>query len=246
MSAKRKSIAILQSNYIPWKGYFDLIASVDEFLLFDEVQFTRRDWRNRNKIVLDGRLHWLTIPVETKGRFDAPICSVEVADRDWAAAHWRMIRQAYRKAPFFDRYAELLEPLYLQAGQLARLSAINKLFLTTLANALGVATPLLKAEEVPRRAETPTDRLVEICVGRGASSYVSGPAAKAYIDKARFDGAGVALGYADYSGYPPYVQALEPFEHGVSIIDVLFRCGPAARDHLKSPRDRASFVKEAG
>src|SRR5215467_1371033 len=97
----RKTIVILQSNYIPWKGYFDLMAAADEFLLFDEVQFTKNDWRNRNRIVLGGRLHWLTIPVRTAGRFGTAIERIEVSVKDWARKHWETLQQAYRGAPHF-------------------------------------------------------------------------------------------------------------------------------------------------
>lgn len=240
-----KSIAILQSNYIPWKGYFDLMASVDEFLIFDEAQFTRRDWRNRNKIVVDGRLHWLTIPVDSKGRFDAPIHAITIADRDWAEKHWKTIRHAYRKAPFFDRYAAVVEDLYARVAGLELLTRVNEAFLNALARELGVATPFSRTESIPRAAKTATGRLVEICQARGATAYVSGPAARSYIDTAQFEAAGIALGYADYGGYPTYGQELEPFEHGVSVLDLLFRCGPQARDHLKSPCRRETFVRPA-
>lgn len=229
-----KTIAILQSNYIPWKGYFDIIATVDEFLIFDEAQFTRRDWRNRNKIVIDGRPHWLTIPVSSKGRFDAPIAEMEVSEPGWAEKHWRSIRHAYGKAPFFLSYGPVLEELYGKAATLSRLTDINELFLRQLSKALGLDTEIRHTDEVPRQAETPTGRLVEICTGRRADVYVSGPAARDYIQTAEFEAAGVALRYADYSGYPVYPQAADPFEHGVSIVDVLMHCGPDTRDHLKS------------
>lgn len=237
-----KSIAILQSNYIPWKGYFDIIASVDEFVIFDDVQFTRRDWRNRNKIVLDGRVQWLTIPVASKGRYDAPIQEIEVSEPDWATKHWRSIQHAYRKAPHYKEYAPFLEELYTRAGSLRRLTAINELFLRAFADRLGLTTQFVRSSEIPRVADNPTGRLVEICVGRAGREYVSGPAARSYIENAQFEAAGIALCYANYRGYPTYDQRLEPFEHGVSIIDLMMCCGPAARDHLKSLRDRDSFL----
>lgn len=244
MSAE-KSIAILQSNYIPWKGYFDLIAAVDEFLIFDEVQFTRRDWRNRNKIVVQGAVKWLTIPVKTKGRYLEPIEEIETDGHDWAEQHWKTISHAYKRAAYFSEYQATLETTYHKAASLARLTEINELFLRTLVGLVDIATPLNRASTVPRSTEVPTDRLVEICVGRHATEYVSGPAARAYIDPAKFSAAGVSLRYADYSGYPIYEQHATAFEHGVSILDLLMRCGPAVRQHLKSPSDRGAFVKAA-
>lgn len=241
-SRSGKAVAILQSNYIPWKGYFDIIASVDEFVIFDDVQFTRRDWRNRNKIVLDGRLHWLTIPVLSKGKFDEPIDSIMVADKSWATGHWKTIRQAYRKAPHFAEYATVLEDLYRRAAVLERLTDINELFLRGLSALLELDTAFSRSDTVPRIAESATGRLVEICSARGATEYISGPAARAYIDTALFDAAQISLRYANYSGYPTYDQASEEFEHGVSLIDVLMRCGPAARQQLRSMQDRGAFL----
>jgi hypothetical protein len=238
-----KTIAILQSNYLPWRGYFDIIAAVDEFLIFDEVQFTRRDWRNRNRIMVQGAPHWLTIAVKTKGKFDIPINQVEVVDGTWAEKHWRTIAAAYGKAEYFALYRAALEQAYAQAGRLTLLSAINELFLKLLMGFLDLPDRIGHTTTIPRQAETPTERLVEICVARGADTYLSGPAAKAYIEPEKFERAGIALRYADYSGYPPYDQKAPVFEPGVSMLDVLMRCGVASRDHLKSLTDRDSFVR---
>lgn len=240
-----KTLVILQSNYLPWKGYFDLMAVADEFVLFDEVQFTRRDWRNRNRIVLDGKLHWLTVPVQAKGNYQAPIRDIEVADPDEAAKHWATVRHAYRKAPYFDEISDTLEQPFSEATSLKRLSAVNRLFLMKLAGLLGIATPFVESTVVPRTTDDPTERLIEICQGRGATHYVSGPAARAYIDRSRFEAAGIELSYANYEGYPVYDQGGGAFEHGVSVIDLLMRVGPAARAHLKSLRDRSSFLVPA-
>jgi len=231
---KTKTIAILQSNYIPWKGYFDIIAAVDEFMIFDEAQFTRRDWRNRNRIIIDGRLHWLTIPVSSKGRFNAPIAEMEVSESGWAEKHWRSIQHAYGKAPFFSLYGPPLEKLYEQAATLPLLTEINELFLRRISTMLDLAPEFQRTSQIPRQAQSPTGRLVEICAGRKADVYVSGPAARDYIQSAEFAAAGVKLRYANYAGYPTYQQASESFEHGVSIVDTLMHCGPQARGHLKS------------
>src|SRR5437762_7629049 len=104
-----KSVAIVQSCYIPWKGYFDLIASVDEFILYDDRQYTRRDWRNRNRIKTAAGTRWLTIPVQVSGRYTQRIDETRIADPRWAASHWSAIRQSYARASHFERYAERLE-----------------------------------------------------------------------------------------------------------------------------------------
>ncbi len=238
-----KSIAILQSNYIPWKGYFDIIASVDEFVIFDDVQFTRRDWRNRNKIVLNGSLHWLTIPVLSKGRYLEPIDAITVADHSWARRHWETIAQAYGKSPHFSEIGPQLKPLFQQAADVERLTDINELFLRELTQILSLDTKFSRSASVPRLAKSATGRLVEICQARGATKYVSGPAARSYIEIEQFEAAGVELRYANYSGYPAYGQGLEPFEHGVSIIDVLMCCGEKTRLHLRSLCDESAFLE---
>src|SRR6476661_5616886 len=104
-----KSIAIVQSNYIPWKGYFDMIRSVDEFILYDDVQYTRRDWRNRNRIKSSHGAQWLTIPVEVKGKYLQKIKETRVSDRLWARNHWRTLCCCYGKAPCFREFKEPLE-----------------------------------------------------------------------------------------------------------------------------------------
>jgi hypothetical protein len=239
---QERSIAILQSNYIPWKGYFDVMAAVDEFVVFDEVQYTRRDWRNRNKIIVQGKPSWLTIPVKTKNRFDSPIDEVETDGHSWAETHWKTIVHAYGKSAFFPLYRPVLEAAYTKAKTLFLLTEINEMFLRTIIGLLELHCPITRSRDVPRRAETPTDRLIEICLARGATLYLSGPAARAYIELDKFDRAGVELRYADYSDYPVYDQQSEIFEHGVSLVDVLMRCGPAARGHLKSLSQRDRFL----
>jgi hypothetical protein len=240
-----KTIAILQPNYIPWKGYFDIMAAANEFLIFDEVQFTKNDWRNRNQIVLNGRKHWLTIPVKTSGAFGERIDQIQVARPDWARAHRDTLRQAYGAAPFYAEMAPVFEALYRDAATLHLLTEINELFLRRVAALLDLPTVILRADTVPRKSADPTGRLAEICRARGATDYISGRAARAYLKPELLQDAGVRLHYANYQNYPEYSQALTPFDHGVSIVDTLFQCGRAAREQLKSLRDRFSFLDPA-
>jgi WbqC-like protein family len=240
-----KSIAILQSNYIPWKGYFDIIAAVDEFVIFDEVQFTRGDWRNRNRIVRSGISRWLTIPVRTSGRSRAPISTIETADPIWTQRHLSYLQQSYDRARHFRWLHPYLVDLYRRAEGMTRLTDINELFLRGLLELIELPTRLTRGEEVPRMATTANGRLIEICQAKGASIYVTGPAAKAYIDPEQFAEAGIALLYANYAGYPPYEQGTEAFDNHVSLVDTLYRCGPETRGHLKSLRDRSSFLDKA-
>src|SRR5580698_1324490 len=126
-----KKVAILQSNYVPWKGYFDLMARVDEFVLYDDVQYTRRDWRNRNRLKAPEGVRWLTIPVQVKGRYDQRIEETFVSDPDWAERHWQTLRSWYRRAPHFEHYEAELESLYRGTRERG-LSAINLRFLERL------------------------------------------------------------------------------------------------------------------
>ena len=227
-----KRVAIVQSNYIPWKGYFDLINSVDEFILFDDVQYTVRDWRNRNKIKTSRGVIWLSIPVEVKGRFHQRIREARVSDGNWQATHWKSLAQAYSKAPYFARYREHLEALY-QGSFSPYLSEINYTFLSTLCLLLGIHTPLTWSWDydlVPGK----TERLVSLCQQAGATEYVSGPAAKSYLDETLFAEAEIGVRWMDYSDYPEYHQLFPPFEHAVSVLDLLFNEGPYAWRYMKS------------
>jgi hypothetical protein len=230
--AGARRVAIVQSNYIPWKGYFDLINLVDEFILFDDRQFTRRDWRNRNMIKTAQGLHWLTIPVRVKGRFEQRIDETEISERDWADKHWKTITHAYAAAPFFKEYRDAFAATYASSGE-ELLSEVNRRFLELICDKLGIATKLSWSTEYPTTGDR-TERLVNLCRLAGATEYLSGPAARAYIDDALFEAAGITLMYMDYAGYPEYPQLHGPFEHGVSAIDLLFNTGPEAPRFMKS------------
>lgn len=229
---KGKKIAIVQSNYIPWKGYFDLINKVDEFILFDDMQYTRRDWRNRNKIKTPHGLHWLTIPVKVKGKFFQKIKDTYIRDPDWAAKHWKTISITYARAPYFDAYKEIFEELYLGCT-LLRLSEINYRFLSKICQLLGIKTKLTWSSDY-HIIDGKTERLVALCQQIQATEYLSGPSAKNYIDSNLFKQAGIKLTFMDYSGYTEYPQLYPPFEHGVSIIDLIFQTGPDAPRYMKS------------
>jgi hypothetical protein len=226
-------LAAIQSNYIPWKGYFDLINVVDEFVLLDEVQYTKRDWRNRNVIRVGAQKTWLTIPVVVKGRYEQRIDETRIADHSWASKHFKTLTHAYRRARHFDETAALLAPLYEAHERTELLSEVNSAFLDAICRHLGIATRLTWSTDYETRDE-PSQRLLDICLGAGADEYVSGPAARGYLDVDLFAASGVRVRWADYSGYPEYPQLAEPFEHGVSIVDLLFNTGPDAHHYLKS------------
>lgn len=228
----------MQSNYIPWKGYFDLIASADQFVLYDIVQFTKNDWRNRNLIKTASGLLWLTIPVVQSGRFGQTIEEVEVTDDRWRVKHWRSLEQAYRRAPFFSRYRDRFEALYLASGE-RRLAAINQAFISNIADAIGITTPIATAADI-ELPDDRIDRLIEICRTFDASEYISGPAARAYLDERRFREAGIEIRYMDYSGYSEYPQLHPPFEHRVTALDLLFNTGDEALAYLHAGDEAAA------
>lgn len=229
---KDKKIAIVQSNYIPWKGYFDLISKVDEFILFDDMQYTRRDWRNRNKIKTPQGLQWLTISVEVKGKFLQKINQTYVSNPNWASEHWKTLSQNYAKAPYFRTYREVFEELYLGCA-LLRLSDINYRFICGICKLFGIQTRLSWSSDY-NLIEGKTERLVDLCKQANGIEYISGPSAKGYIDHVLFKNAGITLNYMDYSNYPEYPQLYPPFEHGVSIVDLIFQTGPDAPKYMKS------------
>ena len=221
-------VAILQSNYIPWKGYFDLIRAVDLFIFYDEVQYTKNDWRNRNKIKTQQGAQWLTVPAGTD--LSRKIYEVEIKDTHWKKKHRKAIEQNYRKAPFFEEYAHLLDELYGNA--ISNLSEYNQVSIERLARALNIETTFIDSRELSCSGSK-TERLVDMVSKTGAAHYLSGPSAQDYIEPELFEQAGISLRYVDYSGYPEYPQLYPPFEHAVSVLDLLFNVGPDAGNYLK-------------
>ncbi len=227
-----KKIAILQSNYIPWKGYFDLVNMVNEFILYDDMQYTRRDWRNRNYIKTPDGLMWLTIPVEVKGKYFQKIKDTKVSDLTWLRKHWSAIVNNYSKAENFSKYKDLFENLYLGSNE-EYLSQINFRFITEICKILGIKTKISWSMDY-ELLEGKTERLVGLCKSAQATHYISGPSAKDYIVEDIFRKEGIELSYMDYSGYPEYRQLYGPFEHGVSIIDLILNEGLNATKYMKS------------
>ncbi len=227
-----KRVAIVQSNYIPWKGYFDLINSVDEFILYDDMQYTRRDWRNRNKIKTSNGLKWLTIPVHTKGNYFQSIKEITVSDQDWKTQHWKTLTYTYNKAAYFNEFKDTFKELYVNCQE-QYLSKINKLFLRAICKILDIRTVISWSMDY-HLVEGKTERLVDLCKQSGATSYLSGPQARSYIDESLFRDANIELAYIDYSYYPEYKQLFPPFDHAVSILDLIFNQGQNATQYMKT------------
>lgn len=226
-----KKIAILQSNYIPWKGYFDMIAAVDEFILYDDMQFTKNDWRNRNQIKTPQGLQWLTVPVgKDIGR---RIRDVTLEAR-WQVKHWKSLESNYRRAPHFDEIATWLEPLYISQSY-AYLSQMNRCLIEAICNYLCIKTAITNSWEYVLR-EGKTERLADLCTQAGGTEYISGPAAKDYVEESVFAEMGIKLTWFDYVGYPEYPQLWGQFTHRVTILDLLFNCGKDAHRYMRYVR----------
>ena len=232
-----KKIAILQSNYIPWKGYFDIINMVDEFILYDDMQYTKRDWRNRNKIKTSDGLKWLTIPVITKGKFYQKIKETQVRDGRWIDEHMKSLDYNYKKAKFYEEFRDRIFTVYEKCRSERFLSRINYLFLKEICSILEIETKITWSSDY-ELVEGKTERLVGLCKSAGADTYLSGPAARDYIVDQIFEDAGVDLEYMDYSGYPEYRQLYGTFEHGVTILDLIFNEGTNAQAFMKSFREK--------
>lgn len=230
-----KRVAILQSNYIPWKGYFDIIHDVDEFIFHDDLQYTKQDWRNRNRIKTARGVSWITIPVGSDEK--RLICDVVLPATSWAADHWRRIEASYARAPFFETYRPLFEDIYL--GRPSRfLSDLNQHLIRAIAGLLGAGTRCRDSRELDLRGSK-QDRVIDIVQRIGGDVYVSGPSAKAYLDPGRFADAGIELVWKDYDGYPEYQQLHPPFVHQVTILDLLFHTGPDAPYYIWGWRETA-------
>ncbi len=229
-----KKVVILQSNYIPWKGYFDLVHDADLFVFYDDLQFTKNDWRNRNKIKNPQGTQWLTIPVGTdKHRL---ICEVQLNDHGWQRVHWETIRQQYGKCKYFAKYRQFFEQIFLQT-EWANLSALNQHLIKSIATEiLGVTTQFADSRSFELTGQK-QDRLLDLLQKTQATQYISGPAAKSYIDADEFEARGMALVWKDYAGYPIYDQKHPPFEHGVSVLDLIFNEGPQSPWYIWGWRD---------
>ena len=230
-----KKVAIIQSNYIPWKGYFDIISQVDEFIFYDDVQYTNRDWRNRNKIKTTDGFLWLSVPVgESRNRL---ICDVKIADNSWQKKHWQSISQFYKKAPFFSEYKYFFEDFYLNEiyGSLSDMN-IN-LIKKICREILNIKTNFKDSREFNLQSKK-ENRILELLLKTNATLYLSGPAAKNYIDEQHFAEKHIELKWMDYSGYPEYKQLFGKFEHAVSILDLIFNVGKDASFYVYGWRDK--------
>ncbi len=224
-----KRIAILQSNYIPWRGYFDMIAHVDEFILYDQVQYTKNDWRNRNKIKTPTGEKWITIP--TGSNIKRLICEVELLDQNWQTNHWSMLEANYKKAKYYDEISEILAPIYLH-NKYINLSHINADLIKVICKYLSITTRITNSRDYLLIGDR-VDKLVNLCLQTQSDTYVTGLNAKNYLTTKNFLRESIMVEWFQYKYEKHYPQHWgKDFINNLSILDLLFNCGKSSRDYM--------------
>ena len=227
------NVVILQPSYIPWRGYFDQIRRADLFIFYDDVQYDKRGWRNRNQIKTVHGKQWLTIPAYSRGAqtMNIPINQIRIVwDEPWNESHLKAITHSYQKTPYFAQYRPLLETFYQRRDEFLADFTID--FIIALTRELGnTHTHFLRSSELTDIHGHKTDRLIQILRAVGATHYISGPSASDYIETEKFDEAGITLEYMEYN-YPEYPQLYPPFDPYVSVIDLLLMTGPKAPSYI--------------
>jgi hypothetical protein len=222
---------ITQTNYIPWKGYFDALQLVDTFVVYDEMQYTRRDWRNRNLIKTTKNSKWLSIPIQKEEYGRSKISDIIVSDVDWNIKHFQQIKENYKIAEFYPQLEEWLEDLYLNCTS-RNLSEINLYFIKKINNFLGISVEIVNSADYTLHTDR-NQRLIDLCHANQITDYYSGPAAKFYMDISLFENNGINVHFFDYLGYEEYPQLYPPFKHEVSILDLLLNTGKNAVNYMK-------------
>lgn len=220
--------AIIQPSYIPWRGYFDQILRSDVFVFYDDVQFDKHGWRNRNRIKTPDGTKWLTIPVRSKGNTTrgTAINDIEIAsETSWNRKHLASLRQSYSRAPFFELYMTIVEKHLVDPATV--LSDLTIPLTIELARELGASCEFVRSSDLALTGNR-NERLLLILQSLGASHYLSGPSAASYIEPGAFREGGVAIEYVQFD-YPEYPQLHPPYDAHVSIVDLLFMLGPEAR-----------------
>ena len=223
---------ILQPSYIPWRGYFAQIRKADLFIFYDDVQYDKHGWRNRNQIKTAQGKQWLTIPVHSRGVTEGiPIKDVRIDwSRAWGKAHLKALTFAYNKSPHFKEFQPLLESFYNRRDECLADFTVETTIL--LSRELGIeSTRFLRSSDLPDIHGVKTDRLIQILQHVGAKHYISGPSARDYIEKEKFDEAGITLEYMEYN-YPEYSQLYPPFDSYVTVLDLLFMTGKDAPSYM--------------
>src|SRR5512139_694547 len=222
-------VVILQPGYLPWLGFFEQFYRSDLFVIYDDVQFDRRGWRHRNRIKGPAGAQWLTVPVLKKGRFAQTIRETRIdTTMAWQRKHLGSLRACYAHAPYFDSYYPGVEHLLQNSWEF--LLDLDMALIEVLLGCLGLRRPVQLASEIGGSGRS-TERLYEICRAVGASRYLTGEAAKDYLDETLFSAGGIQVEYQHYD-HPVYRQLFGAFTSHLSLLDLLFNHGPDSLDIL--------------
>ncbi len=231
-------VGIIQSNYIPWRGYFDFIDEVDLFIFHDDLQYTKNDWRNRNKIKTKSGTLWLTVPVHY-GTTSQLICNTHIDySNSWHKKHINQLRQWYGRSPYFPDYCK--ELFDILGRPFNTISDLNIILCSWINEKLNIDTPTDISSKYELRGSK-TDRLSDLLKKLGATTYISGPSAKGYLEEKLFRQNGIRLEYKIYD-YLPYTQPWGEFIADVTVLDLLFNTGPEARKYLKSMKPNEVII----
>ena len=228
-----RTIAILQPGYLPWLGFFEQMDAADVFVLYDDVQFSKGAWANRNRIKGPNGPQWLTVPV-CKKPLAKVIGDVQVSDPVWKRKHVEELHACYSKAPYFESMSGILRVIE-DAGD--SLCFLTERLIALLRNYLGVYTRLIRSSVLDVHNDDPTQRLVDICRHFDANRYYCGASSRNYLDETPFAAAGIEVAYQDDCwAHPTYPQRFGSFVSHLSVVDLLFNCGPASLTILRSGR----------
>jgi len=228
-------LGVIQSNYIPWRGYFDFIDSVDLFVIYDDIQYSKGSWRNRNLLKTNAGLKWITVPVKFKIGLLIEEVLISNSTPTWQDTHRALLKKYLEPAPFFKDAMEIWEEgisVTLQKAKDPYISQLNICLIKLICKYLKINTPIVMSSEYPV-VGSKTIRLINLLKELGATSYLSGPTAKDYMDEDLFRENGVRLEYKTYD-YPSYPQLWGDFIGNVTVLDLIANTGPDARSFLKS------------
>jgi len=223
-------VIITQPNYIPWKGYFSPMIKADYLVLYDDVQYTKHDWRNRNYLISDKGPELLTIPVKTKGILNQKIYEAKISDNRWNIKHLKFIKYNYSKTFFFKNYFEIFEDIYLNT-KTDLISEVNYIFTKKIIELLNIKIKILKSSELNIFGDR-NQRLINICKHLNCETYLAAPNSKCYLNENLFTKNDLKIKYHNYSNFKEYEQNWDGFEHKVSILDMFFNLGNKTIDYL--------------
>lgn len=224
-------VVIIQPSFLPWRGYFHLIQRSDIFVFYDDVQYDKHSWRNRNQIKTPNGPQWITVPVLTKNKFGQKINEIEInnSNKGWQRKILGSIFLNYKKAKFYDRYIPVVDNIL--SKEWPSLCALDVYATKKICEILGIKAQFFISSELNVSGDK-ISRLINICKKLGGTHYISGPSAKNYLkDTEEFTKNGIKLEFHDYN-YPEYTQLYGKFEPAVSIIDLIFNCGDESPEYI--------------